>query len=78
MDILAGLFFLIICLDQHVYFNKVFARATSDWVTGCLALAEDWTERVPLDQLFREAVSRVGLCITWMGELCLISFKSRQ
>ena len=45
---------------------------------GCLALAEDWTERVPLDQLFREAVSRVGLCITWMGELCLISFKSRQ
>ena len=35
-----------------------------DWVIGCLALAEDWTERVPLDQLFREAVIRVGLCIT--------------
>ena len=78
MDILAGLCFIIICLDQHVYFNKVCARATSDWVIGCLAIAEDWTERVPLDQLFREAEIRVGLCITWMGELYLISFKSRQ
>ena len=68
----------MICLDQNDYFYKVCARATSDWVIGCLALAEDWTERVPLDQLFREAVIRVGLCITWMGELCLISFKSRQ
>ena len=51
-----------IFLDQHVFFDKVCARATSDWVVGCLALAEDWTERVPLDQLFREAVSRVGPC----------------
>ena len=50
--------------------TKMCARATSDWVIGCLALAEDWTERVPLDQLFREAEIRVGLCITWMGELC--------
>ena len=39
-----------------------------DLVIGCLALAEDWTERVPLDQLFREAVSRLGLCISGMGE----------
>ena len=68
----------MICLDQNDYFNKVCARAASDWVIGCLAVAEDWTERVPLDQLFREAVIRVGLYFTWMGELCLISFKSRQ
>ena len=74
----SGPVFFIICLDQHVYLNKACARATSDWVIGCLAVAEDWTERVPLDLLFREAVIRVGLCITWMGELCLISFKSRQ
>ena len=39
-------------------------------------LAEDWTERVLLDQLFTEAVSTVGLCITGMGELYLICFKS--
>ena len=38
--------------------TKMCARATSDWVIGCLALAEDRTERVPLDQLFREAVIR--------------------
>ena len=37
--------------------------ATRNWTIGCLALAVDWTERVPLDQLLREAVSRVGLCI---------------
>ena len=37
------------------------ARATSDWVIGCLALAVDWTERVWLDQLFRLTVKRVGL-----------------
>ena len=57
----------IICLDQHLYFDKMCARATSDWVIGCLALAEDWTERVPLYQLSREAVNRVGLCIAGMG-----------
>ena len=46
----SGPVFFIICLDQHVYLNKACARATSDWVIGCLAVAEDWTERVPLDQ----------------------------
>ena len=68
----------IICVDQHVYFEKVCARATSDWVIGCLALAEDWTERALLDQLFREDANKVGLCITGKGELCLISFKCHQ
>ena len=61
-----------------VYCDKACARATSDWVIGCLTVAEDWTETVPLDQLFRESVSRVGLCITGMGKLCLINFKSGQ
>ena len=43
------------------------AMATSNWVIGCVALAENWTERVHLDQLL--AVGRIGLCIIGMGEL---------
>ena len=74
MDLCLYTFFL----DQLVYFDKVCARATSDWVLGCLALAEDWTERVLRGQLFREASSRVGLHIIGMGEVCLLSFKSHQ
>ena len=59
----------VVCYKNKFLLLKLRPVATSDWVIGCLVLAEDWTERVPLDQRFREAVSRVGLCITGMGEL---------
>ena len=67
-----------LALDQLVYCDKVCARSTFDGTIGCLALAVDWTEGVLLDQLLIRAVSWIGFCITGMGEICLISFKSCQ